>query len=68
MVANLLASISTPVWIAIGVVGAFAVASVVYGVFRNFMRMAWTSWQILAIFALTLLLKVIPVPDRKSVV
>lgn len=63
MVANLLASISTPVWIAIGVVGAFAVASVVYGVFRNFMRMAWTSWQILAIFALTLLLKVIPVPD-----
>lgn len=63
MSVNLLAGLSTPVWIAIGGVGALVLASIVYGVFRNFVRMAWTSWQILAIFALTLLLKFIPVPD-----
>ncbi|MDE6676238.1 MAG: hypothetical protein K2K12_00805 [Clostridia bacterium] len=60
MIINLLSSISTPVWIGIGVIGACAVASVVYGIFRNFVRMSWTSWQILVIFALTLLLKFIP--------
>ncbi len=63
MIANLLADMTTPMWIAVGVLGALSVASVVYGAFRNFVRMAWTSWQILAVFALTLLLKVIPVPD-----
>lgn len=63
MSVNLLANLSTPVWIAVGAVGALVIASVIYGVFRNFVRMAWTSWQILAVFALTLLLKFIPVPD-----
>lgn len=63
MIINLLSGISTPVWIGIGVIGACAVASVVYGIFRNFVRMSWTSWQILVIFALTLLLKFIPLPE-----
>ena len=63
MSVNLLAGLSTPVWIAIGAGGALVLLSIIYGVFRNFVRMAWTSWQILVIFALTLLLKFIPVPD-----
>lgn len=63
MSVNLLAGLSTPVWIAIGAGGALVLLSIVYGVFRNFVRMAWTSWQILVIFALTLLLKFIPVPE-----
>lgn len=63
MSANLLLSMSTPMWITVGALGALSIASVIYGVFRNFVRMSWTSWQLLLIFAITLLLKVIPVPS-----
>lgn len=59
----LLSGISTPVWIGIGALGVLALVSVVYGVFRNFVRVAWTGWQVLAIFGLTFLLQYIPIPE-----
>ena len=59
----LLADGAAMVWVGVGVIGALALASVLYGVFRNFVRVAWTGWQILAVFALSLLLRFIPVPE-----
>lgn len=60
---NLLASLDTTAIIIIVVFGVLALVSVLYGVFRKFIRMAWTSWQILCIFALSLILPLLPLPD-----
>ncbi len=61
--ALLILGMSMPVFIAVVAAGVLLLGSVVYGFVRKFMRMAWTSWQIIVIFALTLLLKFIPTPS-----
>ena len=48
--------------IAIGA-GVLALAALIYGIVRKFTRVSWLSWQILIVFAATLLVGVLPVPD-----
>lgn len=52
--------------VAISAVGALAAASVLYGAFRKFSRMGWMAWQIAVVFALTLLLRFVPVLENKT--
>lgn len=42
--------------------GVVALAAFLYGIFRKFTRTSWLSWQILIVFAATLLIGVIPAP------
>lgn len=48
-----------PVAIAAGVL---ALAVFIYGIVRKFTRVSWLSWQVLIVFAATLLLGFVPVP------
>ena len=48
--------------IAIGA-GVLALAALIYGIVRKFTRVSWLSWQVLIVFAATLLVGVLPVPD-----
>ena len=43
--------------------GVLALIAFLYGIFRKFTRVSWLSWQVLIVFAATLLVGVIPVPD-----
>ena len=42
--------------------GVVALAAFLYGIFRKFTRISWLSWQIIIVFAATLLIGVIPAP------
>lgn len=62
MQTNLLA-LGLPVTIAIVAAGVLGVSAFIYGLIRKFSRVSWASWQILIIFACTLLIRFIPVPE-----
>ena len=47
------------VWIAVGA-GVLALLLFVYGVFRRFTRCSWLSWQVLILFAVSCLFKLMP--------
>ncbi len=42
--------------------GVLALAALLYGIFRKFTRVSWLSWQVLIVFAATLLAGVLPTP------
>ena len=54
-----LLAVGTGIWIGIGA-GVLALLLFLYGFFRRFTRVSWLSWQVMCVFALSLLLRFLP--------
>ncbi len=60
MLSNLLISSQATMGIIIGALCVFALALILYGVFRKFSQMGWLPWQIVIIFFIMMVTKAIP--------
>lgn len=61
---NLLISGEATMTIVIVCVTVFAVASILYGLFRKFSQMGWLPWQLPIIFALSFLTELVPAMEN----